>query len=171
MADVRFGSEADIGTCPDHVRFTPESGRSLERTNVGASSFAIGARRIGPMERARYQGYERRGASSAFQRVIWNIKRQNIFVCFSDVTHVTIHGTTLTCDLRLAVHEGARVKDTDANRLNFALLGQKIVLISHKRLVDNGSPATQNDPLSMSALGPKRTSSALGQEKFIQCDQ
>jgi hypothetical protein len=56
---------------------------------------------IGPMEGARYQGYERRGASSAFQRVIWNIKRQNIFVCFSDVTHVTIHGTPLTCDLRL----------------------------------------------------------------------
>src|SRR6516165_371310 len=57
---------------------------------------------IGPMESARYQGYERRGASSAFQRVIWNIKRQNIFVCFCDVTHVTIHGTPLTCGLRLA---------------------------------------------------------------------
>ena len=26
---------------------------------------------IGPMESARYQGYEQRGASSAFQRVIW----------------------------------------------------------------------------------------------------
>ena len=45
------------------------------------------------MESARYQGYERRGTSSAFQRVIWNIKRQNIFVCFSDVTHITGHGT------------------------------------------------------------------------------
>jgi hypothetical protein len=56
-----------------------------------------------------------------------------------------------------AVHEGARIKDIDANRLNFALLGQKIVLISHKRLRDNGSPATQSDPLSMSALGQKQT--------------
>jgi hypothetical protein len=53
------------------------------------------------MESARYQGYERRGTSSAFQRVIWNIKRQNIFVCFSDVTHVTIHGTPL--DMRSEV--------------------------------------------------------------------
>ena len=80
----------------------PKVGHQLERTNAGASSFLLlrpGA--IGPMESARYQGYERRGASSAFQRVIWNIKRQNIFVCFSDVTHVTIHGTPLTCDLRL----------------------------------------------------------------------
>jgi hypothetical protein len=41
------------------------------------------------------------------------------------------------------VHEDARVKDTDADRLNFALLGQKIGLIIHKRLGDNGSPATQ----------------------------
>ena len=48
---------------------------------------------IGPMESARYQGYKRSGASSAFWRVIWNIKRQNIFVCSSDVTHVTIHDT------------------------------------------------------------------------------
>ena len=26
MADVRFGSKADIGACPGHVRFTPKSG-------------------------------------------------------------------------------------------------------------------------------------------------
>jgi hypothetical protein len=31
-------------------------------------------------------------------------------------------------------HEGARAKDTDANRLNFAFLGQKNVLIGHRRL-------------------------------------
>ena len=42
--NVRFGSEADIGTYPDHGRFTPESGRLLKRMNVGASSFAIEAR-------------------------------------------------------------------------------------------------------------------------------
>jgi hypothetical protein len=29
--------------------------------------------------------------------------------------------------------EGARVKDTNANRLNFAFLGQKTDLIGHKR--------------------------------------
>src|SRR6516165_10232620 len=26
VADVRFGSKADIGACPGHVRFTPKSG-------------------------------------------------------------------------------------------------------------------------------------------------
>src|SRR6516225_1150009 len=29
LADVRFGSEADIGARPRHVRFTPESGHSV----------------------------------------------------------------------------------------------------------------------------------------------
>jgi hypothetical protein len=28
-SDVRFGSKADIGGRPDHVRFTPESGHGL----------------------------------------------------------------------------------------------------------------------------------------------
>src|SRR5262249_37312681 len=28
VAHVRFGSKADIGACPRHVRFTPESGHS-----------------------------------------------------------------------------------------------------------------------------------------------
>jgi hypothetical protein len=51
------------------------------------------------MESARRQGHERRGTSSAFYGVIWNIKRQNTRVCFSDVTLVTIHGTRLICDL------------------------------------------------------------------------
>jgi hypothetical protein len=27
--DVLYGSKADIGTCPRHVRFTPESGHWL----------------------------------------------------------------------------------------------------------------------------------------------
>jgi hypothetical protein len=35
---------------------------------------------------------------------------------------------------RAADHEGARLKGTDANRLNFAFLGQRIALIGHKRL-------------------------------------
>jgi hypothetical protein len=39
IGNVHPGSEADIATCPDHVRFTPESGRSLERTNVGCLKF------------------------------------------------------------------------------------------------------------------------------------
>jgi hypothetical protein len=72
-----------------------------EGANVGATALLLRPGAIVPMESARYQGHERRGASNAFQRVIWNIKRQNIFVCFSDVTHVSIHGTPLTCDLRL----------------------------------------------------------------------
>jgi hypothetical protein len=33
-AHVRFGSKADIGTCPDHVRFTPKSGHWLIRVEM-----------------------------------------------------------------------------------------------------------------------------------------
>src|SRR5215472_13223939 len=69
---------------------------------------------IGPMESARYQGYEWRGASSAFQRVIWDIKRQNIFVCFSDVTHVTIHGTS--------TRQGDALDDSDAKIAPFQMM-------------------------------------------------
>jgi hypothetical protein len=43
MPDFRFGSKADITAHSINVRFTPETGHSLECTNVGASSVAIEA--------------------------------------------------------------------------------------------------------------------------------
>jgi len=89
---------------------------------------------IGPMESARYQGYEQRGASSAFQRVIWNIKRQNIFVCFSNVIHVTIHGTSLTCDLRLRCSRRCARLGYRCQSIKFCAFGPKTVLISQKGL-------------------------------------
>ena len=44
---------------------------------------------------AKCQGYDRRNAGGPLYRVIWNIRRQNMRVRFSDVTVVTIHGTPL----------------------------------------------------------------------------
>src|SRR5215472_129403 len=54
-------------------------------------------------------------------------------VCISDVSYVTIHGTP-SAIRAYSDPEGARVKGTAANRLNFAFLGQRIALIGHKRL-------------------------------------
>ena len=92
---------------------------------------------IGPMESARYQGYEQRGASSAFQRVIWNIKRQNIFVCFSNVIHVTIHGTSLTCDLRLRCSRRCARLGYRCQSIKFCAFGTKNCFDQPKGLGDN----------------------------------
>jgi hypothetical protein len=51
-----------------------------------------------------YQCYGELSPSGAFQNIIWNIKRQNVQVCFSEVTS-SVHGTPAMFTAKPSKHQ------------------------------------------------------------------